>query len=424
MQWKKSLLSLQIFRNLLLHGPLNVIAEGIDGFASIRILKSYAETLRGQNSKLIRDVAMEIYSLLVDLPVLFARRRQCMNSRRMVKDPKPSPLRKETRMVSGISKFRNIHIALRPAGAPVAPAPVQVDDLLLRGTTPAATSSSAGSRNYSDDLLSMGVAAAPSPQVTMSGVVPPPPGNYSSDLLSLSFGAAPQPQLPATSNAESGAMLDPFSMYEMSQAAAATTTPPSQPEPQQSAPKPSFASSVTSVVSSPPGQPFQPMPNAPTGAPNTQVLPQPSQQSHFNPMTNGVMSYQPIPNTQQQFQPQRGMNPYMMTNQPMQAPQPSLVNQAFPTTNYGGRPVSFQNAMHGPPMNNPMTIPNAQGYQQPQQPWMQGPLVQNNGLQPPPPQNSASIQAPAAGYPMMQMTSQFQQGTYPPQNANTHGQIR
>ena len=422
MQWKKSLLSLQIFRNLLLHGPLNVIAEGIDGFASIRILKSYAETLRGQNSKLIRDVAMEIYSLLVDLPVLFARRRQCMNSRRMVKDPKPSPLRKETRMVSGISKFRNIHIALRPAGAPVAPAPVQVDDLLLRGTTPAATSSSAGSRNYSDDLLSMGVAAAPSPQVTMSGVVPPPPGNYSSDLLSLSFGAAPQPQLLATSNAESGAMLDPFSMYEMSQAVAATTTPPSQPEPQQSAPKPSFASSVTSVMTSPPGQSFQTMPNAPTASQNAQVHPHPYQQTPFNAMASGVMSYQPVQNTQQQFQPQGGMNPYMMTNQPMQAPQPSLVNQAFPTTNYGGRPVSFQNATHGPPMNNPMTIPNAQGNQQPQQPWMQGPLVQNNGLQPPPPQNSASIQAPAAGNPMTQMTSQYQQGTYPPQNTNTHGQ--
>ncbi len=397
MQWKKTLLALQIFRNLLLHGPLNVIAEGIDGFASIRILKSYTETLRGQNSKLIRDVAMEIYSLLVDLPVLFARRRQCMNSRRLVKDPKPSLLRKETRMVSGISKFRNIHTALRPAGAVVAPAPVQVDDLLLQRTTPSAFSSSLGSGTYSDDLLSMNVAASSSSQVTVlntTGVGAPPmivgapqPGNYSSDLLSLSFGAPP-----ATSKAESGpgTMLDPFSMYEMSQAAAATM-PLSQPSPQQSAPAPVFASSVPTVMSS---QPFQSVPNAPTLAQNVQVQLQPSHTIPFNAMASGAMSYQPVQNAQQQFQPRDGMNQYMMPNLSMQAqPQPSLMNPAFSTgichPMSQPTPQQSQRSLNGPPMYNPP-------------------------------------RATAGGYPIIQMAPQNQQGAYSNfpsyQKPNAHGQ--
>ena len=90
------MLALQIFCHLLLNGPINAIAEAIDGFASIRILKSYTEALSGQNSKLVRDVALEIYSLVVFLPVLFARRRELLNQRRLAKDSKPSPLRKET----------------------------------------------------------------------------------------------------------------------------------------------------------------------------------------------------------------------------------------------------------------------------------------------------------------------------------------
>ncbi|KAL7473511.1 hypothetical protein ACHAXS_013956 [Conticribra weissflogii] len=154
MQWKKGLLALQLIRNLLLNGPLNAISEAIDGFASIRILRSYNEALRGQNSALIREVASEIYSLVVDLPVLFARRRQCLNMRRLEKDPKPSPLRKETRMVRGINQFRNVHIALRPAGASVAPAPPVVDDLLAQ-ESPNAVASTSPSGGFSEDLLAM-----------------------------------------------------------------------------------------------------------------------------------------------------------------------------------------------------------------------------------------------------------------------------
>ena len=127
LQWKKTLLALQIIRDLILNGPINAVTEVMDGFASIRILKEYKEALRGQNSAQIRKVAVEIYALLVDLPVLFARRRKSVNDRWLLANPKPSPLRKETRMLKGISQFRTVHQILRPNGAQVAPAPPEGD---------------------------------------------------------------------------------------------------------------------------------------------------------------------------------------------------------------------------------------------------------------------------------------------------------
>lgn len=105
MQWKKAQLALQVLHYLLLNGPVTAITEAMDGFASIRILKSYTETMRGQNAKLIRDASTEVYMLLVDTSVLFARRRECMNARRLAKDPRPSPLVKEIRMIRASSHF-------------------------------------------------------------------------------------------------------------------------------------------------------------------------------------------------------------------------------------------------------------------------------------------------------------------------------
>jgi hypothetical protein len=172
LQWKKTLLALQIFLELLLNGPINAVAEAIDGFASIRLLKSYTEALRGQNSALIRVAASEIYSLLVDLSVLFARRRVCMNKRWLLNNPKPSPFRKETRMMKGIAQFRHVHNALRPAGARVAPAPSPAEDLLQCPTAAgeSASNNSNGApqpETYSNDLLSINLdVSQPSHQQT------------------------------------------------------------------------------------------------------------------------------------------------------------------------------------------------------------------------------------------------------------------
>jgi hypothetical protein len=248
MQWKKALLALQILRNLLLNGPINAIAEVTDGFASICILKLYAEALRAQNSKLVRDVAVEIYSLVVDLPVLFARRRELMNQCCLAKDPKPSPLRKETRMIKGIGQFHSIHIALCPAGATVAPTPTPVNDLLFQKVPSAAPTGTANvpasgvsqSGNYSSDLLSWSVAPTPLPQVAASNnntavggrqmpqTNAPTPTNYSSDLLALSFAPSPSPQVAAPNNAGVGEpqQPDPFTMQEMSQAVSPKAVPP------------------------------------------------------------------------------------------------------------------------------------------------------------------------------------------------------
>jgi len=251
MQWKKAHLALQVLRGLLLYGPISAVTEAMDGLSSVRVLKSYTETLRGQNARLVRDVASEIYSLLVDAPLLLARRRECTNARRLARDPRPSPFRKVGfREFQG---FRKIHLAMRPAGAAaVAPAPpAPVGDLLVRGVGGAvgagvasnradAASGAARPGGYSDDLLSMSVFAAdPTPPQAAAStnnagfggqlLVPtggPQPGNYSSDLLALSFGASLSPQAAsATSNegsSEGKALVDPFSMHEMSLATQGT----------------------------------------------------------------------------------------------------------------------------------------------------------------------------------------------------------
>jgi len=161
LQWKKTLLALQIFSELLLNGPINAIAEAIDGFASIRVLKSYTEALRGQNSALIRVAASEIHSLLVDMPLLFARRRECVNERWLLLNPKPS-LKKETRMIRGISQFKKFHDALRLDGARVVQAPPPVADLLQYPTTAGENAPN----NVQNDLLSMNVAAPQPTQQT------------------------------------------------------------------------------------------------------------------------------------------------------------------------------------------------------------------------------------------------------------------
>ena len=213
MQWKKALLALHIFRDLLLNGPINAVAEAIDGFASIRILKSYSEAMRGQNSALVRAAATEVYNLTVNLPVLFAMRRECLNSQRLVKDPTPSPFRKETRMIRGISQFRNVHIALRPAGATVAAVTPAVNDLLGQEAPSINSLPPPQTTNYSSDLLSLGVEAPsnenqqlPNPfdmavmnqnMPTANGVVNVVPMNTSARQISQ------QQMPPATSNVSS-----------------------------------------------------------------------------------------------------------------------------------------------------------------------------------------------------------------------------
>jgi len=406
MQWKKAQLALQVLHYLLLNGPVTAITEAMDGFASIRILKSYTETMRGQNAKLIRDASTEVYILLVDTSVLFARRRECMNARRLAKDPRPSPLVKEIRMIKGIQSFRNVHIALRPAGASVAPAPAPVS-VMTNGVS-GATASSGG---YSNDLLGVfTTAAAPIasvPATTNASQL----GSYSTDLLSLSFGAAaPSPQVAATNNDVNGgktSQVDPFSMYEMSRATPRIEQPttasslPSQATPSSG---PSLSSSTQSTPSQPP---FPLMMNGPIVTNNNVLI-----QSTPSIIPTTAANMTNIHPGQQQSVPQlqTGMDLFPIQNRPLAAP---TMNSSFAMMNHTQLPPS-QQMLHqqvGFPPSNPMSITPVQGWiNQPppqQQAWTTGtPPFAPNGYQTnhmvPHHYSGPMNGVPAAGYPIMQ----------------------
>lgn len=378
MQWKKALLALQVFRDLLLNGPINAVAEAIDGFASIRILRSYTDAMRGQNSALVRAVATEIYNLVVDLPVLFARRRECMNNRRLEKDPKPSPLRKETRMIKGIAQFRNMHIALCPAGASVAPAPPAVNDLL-------------GHETVSDGVGSVGSVTVPQVEA------------YSADLLSLSVG-----DNSATASTTSQKLPNPFDMDAMSRSIPVAETakaveqwqpnfpmapPPFQPTQQQQTPRQSLTTVPSHMISSapPPFPPIQTVPPTQQMPPQQQFQPQPMVQ-----MPPAVLSTipPPAPNSFNQPPQQMSQGIHPANQQQQWSSAPSTVMQRGPSSQMQmpgvAQPPNGYLTMQGMPPQiqlqpnpypqhkggvytqpNGQGQPNAQGVMQQQQPGQQ-----------------------------------------------------
>ena len=383
LQWKKTLLALQVFRDLLLNGPINAVAEAIDGFASIRILKLYNEALRWQNSILIRSIATEIYSLVVDLPVLFARRRECLNRRRLAKDPKPSPLRKETRMIKGISQFRNVHIALRPAGASVAPAPTTIDDLLGQevsvangvGNSTSATASVLQSGNYSNDLLSL-----------IADVSPPPPVT----TIGNSRGDQNTP--------------DPFNMDALSQAASqvmpqqwAQQDPPIPPSQLSSQQTPHQQQKLNPVVNLSPAMASssQPMATGQFSKPNISPAPDAFMQLRNSPVPmqpRQMPTSMPQGGTFSANQPQHGhMAPYQPQRQPWgnttnQQVTPYPYSQQLPTQSipFGVGPPQGNPTGPSPPAGYPTTLaapPFQQGMQQPtvmgMHPYSHPPGVQN-----------------------------------------------
>lgn len=514
MQWKKAHLALQVLRGLLLNGPIAAITEAMDGYASIRILKSYTETLRGQNARLVRDVAAEIHSLLVNTPVLFARRRECMNARRLARDPRPSPLVKETRMIGGINTFRKVHLALRPTGAAVAPAPMApVEDLLVRGAAPVVVHASATNNRenapsgaarpggYSDDLLSLSVfaAAASQPPATSGNntgvdghqLLPsggPQVGNYSNDLLALNFGASSlsqaaaasnegsgrgnalvdpfsmpkmsqatqinerqQPagesqsgnnpndplalsfgasslsQVVASSNAGSGGgkeLVDPFSMYQMSQATPRMGPPtanihPSHPTPSRTSPSTSILPAAGNTYVTAPQPPFQAMMNGPVMTHNVHLQPPPSTQPFA--MTNIATPFPMQPAQHSQSLMNHSLMPIQTRSSPPK-------NSPLSMTNNMQVPQSQQmqqQSQIGSTVSNPMSIPPQQGwnlpvnYHQPQQSWTNAaPALAPSGFQtnqPMPVQNSAPVISNGVP-PVMQGAPQFLQGAFAPQN--------
>lgn len=85
LHWKHGFQSLQILRNLLYHGPLSAIAEATDGLDKIRVMKFYNDNMRSQICTQMRQVAHQVYNLLVDRAKLYAIRRLCINKRRVMR---------------------------------------------------------------------------------------------------------------------------------------------------------------------------------------------------------------------------------------------------------------------------------------------------------------------------------------------------
>lgn len=287
-----------------------------------------------------------------------------MNQRRLAKDPKPSPLRKETRMIKGINQFRNIHIALRPTGASVAPARTPVDDLLFQeapsgagaGLVNAPASNTPQSGNYSNDLLSWSVAANPSPQVAASNnstaaggkQLPPnapPPGSYSNDLLELSFGTSPSPGIAATENAgvtaagkaAHQAKLDPFNTQGLNQATPKAGPPTTKDPPSQTINVPAsqpisagtpFDNTCNSSAVTSPAQPRK-MANEPNMTQPQEEQPQPPLLNTTFTVVNNAPALMP---QQIQQQPQSIMKS-PVTNQPPMSYRPAQQRGSLPSIN-------------------------------------------------------------------------------------------
>jgi DENN (AEX-3) domain/ENTH domain len=88
LQWKHAYQSLQLLRNLLLHGPIGAVAEATDGLDKIRALKYY-ENMRAQAAHQVRSAADFVYILLIDRAKLFSIRRFCAQRRRDIRESKP-----------------------------------------------------------------------------------------------------------------------------------------------------------------------------------------------------------------------------------------------------------------------------------------------------------------------------------------------
>ena len=112
-QWRHALLSLQVIRNLLYHGPLASVAECTDGLDKIRQMKGYKDHMRGNICHSIQMVAREVYNLLVDRTKLFEIRRFCTNRRREIRD-RVNPNYQRDRNLTLRLSFQALHPYLHP----------------------------------------------------------------------------------------------------------------------------------------------------------------------------------------------------------------------------------------------------------------------------------------------------------------------
>jgi hypothetical protein len=275
MQWKHGFYALQIIMELLLHGPLVVIAEAIDGIDKIRKLKFY-ENMRQLAAQDMRLLAASVYNLLVNRARLFAMRRVCA-LRRMEAGSSTNRLPKVNRNLRIRMKFNVMHALVKPGSGAVSPAP-------------------------SGDLLGGGFSAAPE-----SGTSAQQSKSYDNDLLSMSFSAQP-PATPASPPvSKKNDLVQMMGNAVISPAASQPISPPQAPHPTfaQILPLPSTANQNL--------------------APSNYIYPSsPSQQQQQTVQNNYKMN--PVARQSQHQQPpiaaqQSQLAPAMNTQQPQHQPQ-------------------------------------------------------------------------------------------------------
>jgi len=113
-QWQQILVGLSLLRNLLLHGPLMVVAEIILGIRKIHKLNSY-NTKHEEAKQTIQWSAKQIYLLVVNVQTLFLRRKKILltSSSRPICDIVDFS-HYIMRRISPNMDFKSLHELLRP----------------------------------------------------------------------------------------------------------------------------------------------------------------------------------------------------------------------------------------------------------------------------------------------------------------------
>lgn len=375
LHWKHGFQALQILRNLLYHGPLSAIAEATDGMDKIRVMKFYNDNMRSQICTQIRQVASQVYNLLVDRAKLYAIRRFCINERRLLRKQDKRYVKQAGMQAS--MPFSAMHKAFNPSSAKIAPQPgtpapraqfAAEQDLL--GFSPVAPIATATPQAlYSDPF------GFTTPGQTTQATVPQAQSTSSQDLAGL-FTTNVTVSDPAPS------LGNPFETTPVG-VTRSSGNPVAQRDP------------FTSPIAVPQQQPFQPlMPQAASQATPVHAVPagvaptQPSPVSFQLPMQPGQVATPQYQLPAQVAMPQ-GQNPLHGNSIP---PQHSMMYGANPKPQVPGQPYQQPYSMPGQPYQP--VAPQPSQYPMPGQPLQRYPPGQQFSGNYPPSQQQYNPQAP------------------------------
>jgi len=318
--WKHAVLSLQLLRNLLFHGPIAAIPEATDGLDRIRALKLYNENMRSANCQQVRQAAAQVYELLVDRTKLFSIRRSCANRRREIRNQQQPRLARDRNIQFGVP-FRSLHPYLHPSNnRQVAPLPQQQPTQPPPGPAPA--QSPAGGLDW------LGQGAAPAYQQQQ-----PAQANVGDLLGAFNSAVTVSQQKP----------IDPFAAPIPNAVARPTpSNPPSAPMHTQAAPQPLLAAQQAARPT------YAQMPPQ-AGARVVSPTPPPGHPAFASPPRQQVTAYaQPTPPQQPTYaqMPPQQLPGALVTQSPAQ---PTFAQMPLPHNPAPAGPGQAPQAYPGPP---------------------------------------------------------------------------